>query len=263
MAVVCKRCGRQYDVTLFQFGRTVRCECGEMLRGTLEVSVGGAEDEAESAGVGYLTPATERDLFLYVIRHGKTRWNRSGRLQGQTDVALSDAGRAEAERTAAALEAVTFEAAYASDLARCVETADILLGRRDVPLVTTPALREEDYGEWTGKTYAEIARRWPEQCEERERDRVDARPEGGETLGELRERIMAQMNDIAAAHPRGNVLVVTHGGPAFVFFSTVMAPHGRLGGNFTVANCAINRVAHTRFGWKIQTLNDTCHLRQP
>ncbi len=260
MAVICKRCGRQYDVTLFQFGRSISCDCGEKLPRGAEITMGTRETEAESAGVGYLTPATEQDLHLYVIRHGKTVWNRSGRLQGSADVELNDEGREQARKLAAALGDVKFEAACSSDLRRCAETAEIILEGRDVPLVKTAALREEDYGEWTGKTYAEIAQLWPEQCEERERDRVGSRPEGGESLGELQARVLEQMDAIAAEHSRGNVLVVTHGGPAFVFFSKVMAPEGKLRGNFTVKNCAINIVARTRFGWKLLKLSDDCHL---
>lgn len=260
MAVICKRCGRQYDVTLFQFGRSIRCECGETLPQGAEITVGQMEAEAESAGVGYLTPTTDQDLHVYVIRHGKTVWNQSGRLQGHLDIELNDEGREQARKLAAALAGVTFEAAYASDLRRCTETAEILLEGHAVPLTTTAALREEDYGEWAGKSYAEIARQWPEQCAERERDRVNSRPEGGETLGEMQARVLAKMDEIAAAHPRGNVLVVTHGGPAFVFFSKVMAPEGKLRGNFTVKNCAINIVARTRFGWKLEKLSDDCHL---
>lgn len=255
MAVVCKRCGRQYDVTLFQFGRSVTCDCGDKVSQAAEINVDAGRTEAEAAGVGYLTPAGDDDLFLYVIRHGKTVWNKSGRLQGQLDIELSDEGRAEAARLAGALAGVAFDAAYSSDLARCVETAEIILRARGVPLYRTAALREEDYGEWAGKTYAEIARVWPGQCEERERDRVGSRPQGGESLGELQQRVMAKMDEIAATYRRGNVLVVTHGGPAFVFFSKVMAPEGKLGGNFTVRNCSINIVARTPFGWKLQTLN--------
>lgn len=266
MAVVCKRCGRQYDVTLFQFGRSITCDCGAKLPQAAEITLG--MKQAEAAGVGYLTPATEQDLHVYLIRHGKTVWNRSGRIQGHTDVELSDEGRAESEKVAAALAGVVFEGAYSSDLRRCTETAEIILrGRgagagRDVPLVTTDALREEDFGEWAGLTYPEIAQRWPEQCEERERDRLRSRPEGGESLGELQARVVAKMDKIAARYTRGNVLVVTHGGPAFVFFSHVMAPGGKLRGNFTVKNCAINIVSHTRFGWKLQKLSDDCHLKR-
>ena len=261
MAVVCKRCGRQYDVTLFQFGRSITCECGARLPQQAETTVGAGRAEADAAGVGYLTPVTDEDLLVYVIRHGRTVWNKSGKLQGHIDIELSDAGRAEAKKLSAALAGVTFEAAYSSDLKRCAETAEIILEGRDVPLSRTKALREEDYGEWAGKTYAEIAQRWPEQCAERDRDRVNSRPEGGESLGELQQRMMAQMDEIAARYRRGSVLVVTHGGPAFVFFSKVMAPEGKLDGNFTVSNCAINTVAWTRFGWKLQRLNDTCHLK--
>ncbi len=224
------------------------------------MTIGEDGREAERAGVGYLTPAGETDLFLYVVRHGNTAWNRAGRLQGQIDVELSDAGCSEAKRLADALAPVHFEAAYSSDLRRCVQTAEIVLDGRGVPLTTNPALREEDFGAWTGKAHAEIARLWPDQWKARERDRIHARPEGGESLGDLERRVMPCLEKIAEDHPRGNVLVVTHGGPAFVFFSRVMAPDGKLRGNFSVANCALNIVAHTRFGWKIQLLNDTCHL---
>jgi broad specificity phosphatase PhoE len=260
MAIVCKRCRRQYDVTLFQFGRSIKCDCGETLPQGSEITVGQREGEAESVGVGYLTPPADDDLRLYVIRHGATVWNKSGRLQGHLDIELSDDGREQAKRLAAALSGVTFEAAYSSDLRRCTETAELTLAGRDTPLTITEALREEDYGEWAGKSYAEIAKQWPEQCAERERDRVGSRPQGGESLGEMQARVVAKMDDIAAAHPRGNVLVVTHGGPAFVFFSKVMAPEGKLQGNFTVKNCAVNIIAHTRFGWKLEKLSDDCHL---
>jgi len=262
MAIICKRCGRQYDVTLFQFGRTIRCDCGENVTQGAETVPGGVAVESESAGLGYLTPPSPDNLFLYVIRHGTTVWNQSGRIQGQQDIELSDEGRAEAERTRDVLAAVPFEGAYTSDLRRSAETAEIILRGRGLPLFKTPDLREEDYGAWSGKTYAEIARRWPDQCEARERDRVNSHPEGGESLGELRARVIAKLDEIARTCRRGNVLVVTHGGPVFVFVSHVMDPGGELRGNFTVRNCAINIVALTRFGWKLQVLNDTCHLKQ-
>ncbi len=263
MAILCKQCGRQYDVTLFQFGRSVVCECGARLTRRMEIIVGKQHRSvgAEAAGVGFLVPAEANSLFVYVIRHGKTVWNESGRLQGQADVELSDEGRAEARLLAAALAAVPFDAAYTSDLRRAAETAEIILEGRDVPLTRTAALREEDYGEWSGKTYEEIVEGWPEECKARERDRVNSRPPGGESLGELEERVAAQMDEIARAHPRGRVLVVTHGGPAFVFLSKVMAPDGKLKGDFSVGNCAINVAAFTGSGWKLERLNDTCHLR--
>ena len=39
-------------------------------------------------------------ITLYLIRHGETEWNKSGRYQGSTDVALSDMGMAQAEKVA-------------------------------------------------------------------------------------------------------------------------------------------------------------------
>ena len=51
-------------------------------------------------------------MKLYLLRHGRTLWNEEGRLQGRTDVPLSDEGRCSALAAGAALESVPFDAAW-------------------------------------------------------------------------------------------------------------------------------------------------------
>ena len=65
---------------------------------------------------------------LYLIRHGQTDWNVRAALQGRTDIALNDTGRAQAREARALLQGVRFDAVYSSPLSRAVETAALVSG---------------------------------------------------------------------------------------------------------------------------------------
>ena len=133
---------------------------------------------------------------LLLVRHGETDWNAAGRLQGHTDRPLSDYGREQARRLAAEIEGEDFDAIYSSDLARARETAEIVAERLRLPVVLDPDLREKDWGNWEGLTSTERF--------------------GLELVGESTEqhqkRMLGALGRIAARHPHGRVLVVTHGG---------------------------------------------------
>jgi broad specificity phosphatase PhoE len=134
---------------------------------------------------------------LLLVRHGETDWNADGRLQGQTDRPLSDFGRTQADRLAGELAEEELEAIYSSDLARALETAEIVAERVGLPVLLDPDLREKDWGTWEGLTAVE-------------RDRVEF---VGESTEAHQERILRALRRISEGHPDGgSVLVVTHGG---------------------------------------------------
>jgi 2,3-bisphosphoglycerate-dependent phosphoglycerate mutase len=133
---------------------------------------------------------------LLLVRHGETDWNAAGRLQGHTDQPLSDYGRAQARRLAEELAGEQFDAIYASDLARASETAEIVAERLHLPVDLDPDLREKNWGTWEGLTSEE---------------RLEVEPDG-ESTEQHQRRVLAALGRIAAKHPHGRVLVVTHGG---------------------------------------------------
>jgi alpha-ribazole phosphatase len=99
---------------------------------------------------------------IYLIRHGETDWNRNGRFQGQSDIALNDAGRSQAAQLSLRLaEALPFDRLVASDLRRARETAEILHRGYDVPIVTDEGLREMNFGRWEGLDFKAIQEQWP------------------------------------------------------------------------------------------------------
>jgi broad specificity phosphatase PhoE len=146
---------------------------------------------------------------ILLARHGETDWNRIGRWQGHADPPLNEAGRSQAAELAERLAGDGIAAVYSSDLQRASETARVVAARLGLDVVEDPGLREIDVGSWSGLTRAEVEQRFPEGY---------ARWLGGEIGhdGETREQLTARVVDaverIAATHPDGTVLVVTHGG---------------------------------------------------
>lgn len=197
---------------------------------------------------------------LVLVRHGETAWNHDRRLQGQTDVELSERGREQARRLAARLAPERFVAAYASDLKRAWETATIALVAHDVPLVAEPALREVHLGDWQGRTIAELRESAPGELARVWGDPVDQAPRGGESRGQLRERVVAGILAIADRHPDGQVLVVGHGGALRAFAAWVVGADPRFDRRLDLDNCGLSRVGVDRGEPVLRRWNDVSHL---
>jgi broad specificity phosphatase PhoE len=145
---------------------------------------------------------------LLLARHGETDWNRNGRFQGHADPPLNEYGRRQARALAELLASEPLEAIYSSDLLRAQETAQIIAMHRGMDVVVDPQLRERDVGKWSGLTRSQIEERFPGEVQAWREGRVLV----GETREALTERVLAATRRISAAHPVGQVLVVSHGG---------------------------------------------------
>ena len=89
-------------------------------------------------------------MKIYLIRHGETDWNLEQRLQGATDIPLNENGLELARETAQGLKEVPFDLIYTSPLKRAKQTAEILRGERDIPLIEEPRIREICFGIYEG-----------------------------------------------------------------------------------------------------------------
>lgn len=143
------------------------------------------------------------------MRHGETEWNASRRAQGQADVALNELGRLQAREAAAHFESVDLTAVYSSDLERAYDTALPIARAHGLEVHSDPAFREIDQGDWEGLSNAEIARRWPELWGPARH--WSQRP-GGEAPEQVLKRALEGLARIVERHPRGAVVIVSHGG---------------------------------------------------
>jgi len=138
---------------------------------------------------------------IWVVRHGETAWSATGRHTGRTDVDLTDDGRRDAARLAAVLAAgPAFSLVLTSPMRRAAETARLAgLGGASVDR----DLREWDYGEYEGRTTADIRTAAPGWT-------VWTGPvPGGETIAEVAARARRVLDRCDAAE--GAVALFGHG----------------------------------------------------
>ncbi|WP_124098712.1 histidine phosphatase family protein [Ruminococcus sp. Marseille-P6503] len=88
--------------------------------------------------------------MLYIMRHGITSWNERHKMQGRTDIPLNDRGREMARKAREEYSNIHFDVCYSSPLIRALETAEIVLENRNVPIITDDRLIEMSFGEYEG-----------------------------------------------------------------------------------------------------------------
>ena len=148
---------------------------------------------------------------LLLIRHGQTDWNRQGRYTGQSDIPINEMGREQARLLASKLKTTPPDVIYASDLIRAYQTAEIVAGACDVPLYADPRLREINQGVWEGMLFADIKARFAREFAARKADPLTVAAPEGETVGQVRERVLAAVQTIIEKHPGQRVAIVAHG----------------------------------------------------
>lgn len=151
---------------------------------------------------------------VVLVRHGESRWNAEGRLQGQSCAGLSDVGHAQAKITAAALASAYPQAALVtSDLRRTVETIAPLEAELRRTARQDASLRERSFGDWEGKRRTEIAGEDPGRWHRWLGGEDLIAEVGGESAEQLAARIVPALGELLASTPHGGVtIVVSHGG---------------------------------------------------
>ena len=197
---------------------------------------------------------------LLLVRHGETPWNLDGRLQGSTDVAMSDKGREQARLAGRRLFTTAIDAAYSSDQSRARETAEIILEGRDIPLQAIPELRERSHGVFEGLTAKERRERYPEMFAASVLNNLDFAPTGGETFRQTNRRMAAWAQDFQHAHLDKTVLVVGHGGTlrAAILGWLDLPDHTTF--RFVMANCGLSIIDTYPDNAVLRLYNDTSHL---
>src|SRR5262245_7418381 len=149
-------------------------------------------------------------LRLVLLRHAETDWNRDGRYQGWTDTALSMTGRAQAEAAGRLLANQPLAAVGSSPLRRALDTATAIAEPRRLEVRVSSAFKEMRYGAWEGLTGAEVRAQYPDQYRIWRETPHLAERSGGETLAEVRQRVLDGLGEMQQAHDGHTVCLVAH-----------------------------------------------------
>jgi alpha-ribazole phosphatase len=145
---------------------------------------------------------------LDLMRHGEPVGGR--RYRGQIDDPLSEKGWA--QMRAAVGEAAPWTRIVSSPLLRCRAFAESLADRHGLPLAFDDRLKEVGFGEWEGRSAAEIEQDAPGTLARFKADPVNARPHGAEPLADFHARVTTGLEGLLAQHAGQHVLLVGHAG---------------------------------------------------
>jgi broad specificity phosphatase PhoE len=154
------------------------------------------------------TAAPGECMRLILIRHGETLWNKEGRIQGTSDIELSEAGIEQARKLALSLKDSDIDAIHASPLKRAYRTAEIINSFHQKKIEVHPELMEMDQGDFEGLSFKELMAGEKEFLKRWITDPAAVRMPHGETLTELQTRAWQPIEEIIASSQ--NALVVAH-----------------------------------------------------
>lgn len=200
---------------------------------------------------------------ILAVRHGETEWNRDTRIQGHTDIPLNTRGLRQAELLALALRDEPIAAFYASDLSRALQTAHTVARRHGKTVTAHSGLRERAFGRFEGVTWSDIEANWPDDARAWRQRTPDFAPEGGESLLQLRARVVATLESLAAEHPGEQVMVVAHGGVLDILYRAATRLELQAPRSWDLGNTAVNRLLWSPEGLSLVGWGDTRHLQDP
>ena len=136
---------------------------------------------------------------LYLVRHGETVDNAAHIMQGQTPGELNDKGIAQAEEVAARMADHPIDVFVSSDLKRSIQTCEIIARPHHAEVITTPLLRERDWGSFTGKFIPSLPpdpKDWPDDIE---------------SIESMKSRAQNFITWLRVTYPGKTILAVGHG----------------------------------------------------
>jgi len=154
----------------------------------------------------------KKPMRLFLVRHGEVVNQGQGKFLGFTDLGLSNRGKKQIQALAEYLRGVPLDQAYASDLKRAMDSArPICMGRLIKP-VAWPAFREMDMGDWDGKSWEEIKRKYPEAKLDFFYDLKKFHFPGGENWSQFRGRVLQGLKTLLKENKGKDILLVAHAG---------------------------------------------------
>ncbi|MBI5642787.1 MAG: histidine phosphatase family protein [Deltaproteobacteria bacterium] len=159
---------------------------------------------------------------LYLIRHGQVVNHHEYRYNGHFDVDITDVGVEQMTRLSHFLMDKGITALYSSDLQRTRKGAGIIGKRIGLNPASVHELRELNLGRWEGLTREEAILKYPEDAHFSFKELATSKVKEGESLVELKARVLPALHEILERHKGGTVCVVAHGGVNRVVLSDAL-----------------------------------------
>lgn len=191
---------------------------------------------------------------IIIVRHGRTEFNATGRLQGRTDNPLDEVGLAQAEAVAAYLQPELLPDALfvCSPLLRARQTATAIVDRVGSSFVIDDRWIELDYGSYEGLRQAEVpANVWREW-----RADSDFAASQGESLNQVQERVAQACDDLAQRLNGRTAVVVSHVSPIKSAVAWALGVDVSVGWKTQLVTASITRISVSANGAALTSFNE-------
>ena len=200
-------------------------------------------------------------MKIMLVRHGKTAWNGTGKIQGHSDIELDEIGIEQAKKLAAHCPFDKVDAIYSSDLQRARVTAEILAEKFNLPVQTMVELREVHFGDWEGKIFSELEKVEPENVKKFFRKPDELKINNAETFFEAQARAMASLKRIIASNKNdAQIIVVAHGAITRTIICAFLEIPIRKMWALSQFNTAVNILRYDDGYFTVELINSTAHL---
>ena len=168
--------------------------------------------------------APKQRLRLFLVRHGETADNIQMRYLGISDAPLTANGTRQARRVATALSKLPIRAIISSPMRRAVDTAAIIHAACSADLRLDDRLAEGSFGNWEGRTRAEVLGLGPRDAELLARWESDpaCAPPGGESIQNIQKRVISLTDQLTDEFSESSVVIVSHVGPIKALLAAVL-----------------------------------------
>ena len=187
-------------------------------------------------------------MRVFFVRHGQSVANLKKIYAGQSDVPLTEQGRAEAAAIAPILARLHFDRVYSSDLSRAIDTQKIALPGVEAD-VRSPLIREYDVGNIVGLPTGTAKTLTPEGGR-------DYTPFGGETTEMVVARLKKFLETYLENDPCENAVVFTHNGIMIAMMNLILGNGKKIDSKAILSkNCAINVFEYKNGKWSLLAWN--------
>jgi len=164
---------------------------------------------------------------IYLIRHAEAEGNLYRRAQGHYDARITAKGHRQIAALAERFRDVHLDALYSSDLLRTRTTAGAITKYHELPMNLEPQLREICLGSWEDEPWGDLSYKYPEAMVAFNDDPEAWSAPGSEAFEHLKERMVATVLRLAAAHDGQTIACVSHGMAIRTLLSHIMGVPSR------------------------------------
>ena len=200
-------------------------------------------------------------LEIVLVRHGETDWNAAEVFRGRVDVALNEVGIRQAELLGEYLSRDKIDFIYSSPLTRAVRTAEVIAKRQKLEVNCVENLTDFDFGEWQGLSLKEVKEKYPDLYKDWIDTPEQVRIPGGESLEEVRNRVMPFVEDAVMRCGEGRIVLVSHRVVCKVLICSLLGIDNSYFPRIKIDNCGITRFDCGDGRLVLKKHNDTSFLQ--